>query len=198
MGASDPTAAAGASAGDASGSVSPGDRRARALPPVWMRRAVRPMLLACGFAATLSASPATAASNKVRITQLTDVAFGTVANLAADAVQSQSLCLFADTAVNGYNITASGTGPGGAFQLNSGARAMGYEVQWNGSAGQSSGVQLSPNVPLTGQTSTATHQTCGNGPATTASLIIVLRSSALSSAVAGTYSGSLTLLVGPE
>jgi hypothetical protein len=59
-------------------------------------------------------------------------------------------------------------------------------------------VQLSPNVPLTGQTSTATQQTCNSGPATSASLIVVLRSTALSSATAGTYNGAVTLLVGPE
>ncbi len=143
-------------------------------------------------------APAAAASNKVRITNLADVAFGTVANLGADAVQSQNVCLFADTLSTGYNITAAGTGPGGAFQLMSGASPMAYEVQWSRSAGQSSGVALTPNVPLTGQTSNATQQSCSTGPATTASLIIVLRSAALSSAVAGSYSGSLTLVVGPE
>jgi hypothetical protein len=95
-------------------------------------------------------------------------------------------------------VTATGTGPGGAFQLSSGALALPFEVQWSSSSGQSSGVQLSPNVPLTGQTSTATQQTCNSGPATSASLIVVLRSTALSSATAGTYNGAVTLLVGPE
>jgi hypothetical protein len=113
-------------------------------------------------------------------------------------VRSESICLFADTATNGYNVTAAGTGPGGAFQLASGTSSMAFEVQWSSSAGQASGVQLTPNVPLTGQVSGATQQTCGNGPATTASLIVLLRSTALSSAAAGTYSGTLTLVVGPE
>jgi hypothetical protein len=143
-------------------------------------------------------SPAAAASNKVRITSLNDVAFGTLANLGVDAVRSQSVCLYADTSTNGYTITATGTGPAGTFKLTSGLFAMPYEVEWSSSAGQSTGVQLTPNVPLTGQASPATHQTCNNGPATTASLILMLRSSALSSAQAGTYNGTLTLIVGPE
>jgi hypothetical protein len=143
-------------------------------------------------------SPATAASNKVRITSLSDVAFGTIPSLAVDAVRSQSVCLFADTSTNGYTITATGTGPAGTFELTSGLAAMPYEVQWSSSAGQSSGIQLTPNLPLTGQVSPATHQTCNNGPATSASLILMLRSSALSSAQAGTYNGTLTLIVGPE
>lgn len=153
------------------------------------------------FAAGLLLSvavPAEAASNKVRVTALSDVAFGTLANLGADATQSQSICLFSDTSTAGYTVTATGTGPGGAFQLSSGAQALPFEVQWASSSGQSSGAALTPGVPLTGQVSTATHQVCTNGPATSASLVIVLRSAALSSAPAGTYSGTLTLLVGAE
>ena len=145
-----------------------------------------------------ASAPASAASNKVRITKLTDVAFGSIANLSQDAVRSQSVCLFADTATNGYDITATGTGPGGAFELTSGAGALGYQVQWSSSAGQTSGAQLAPNVPLTGQVASATQQTCGTGPATSASLIVVLPATALSSAMAGTYNGTLTLVVGPE
>ena len=145
----------------------------------------------------LAGAPAHALSNKVRITKLTDVAFGTIPNLSVDAVRSQSVCLYSDTATAGYNVTATGSGTGGAFQL-SGPGSLAFVVQWSSSAGQSSGVQLAPNVPLTGQVSSATQQACANGPATSASLIVILRSSALSSAGAGTYNGTLTLLIGPE
>lgn len=154
--------------------------------------------LACGAVLLLHCSPALAASNKVRISNLADVAFGTVANLSSDAVSSQSVCLFADTGNNGYNITATGTGPGGTFVLSSGLATLSYDVLWSSSPGQRSGTELTPSVPLTGQVSTASQQTCNNGPATSASLVVVLRSAALSSAVAGSYSGTLTLLVGPE
>ena len=146
----------------------------------------------------LAAAPAQSANNKVRITKLSDIAFGTVANLSVDAVRSENVCLYSETASNGYNITAAGTGPGGAFQLSSGSGPMSFEVQWSSSSGQSSGAQLTPNVPLTGQVSTASQQTCNSGPATSASLIILLRSAALSSAGAGNYNGTLTLVVGPE
>ena len=151
----------------------------------------------CLLAGVLGTS-ASGASNKVRITKLSDIAFGMIGNLGQNAINSQSVCLYADTTTNGYNITASGAGPGGAFQLSSGASAMGYQVQWSSSAGQSSGTQLAPNVPLTGQISSSTHQTCASGPGTSASLIVVLPATALSSATAGTYNGTLTLVVGPE
>jgi hypothetical protein len=145
-----------------------------------------------------AASAALGASNNVRITSLTDIAFGTVSNLSADAIQSESLCVYANTATNGYNVRAFGSGGAGAFTLASGADTLPFEVQWSPSAGQSSGVQLSPNVALSGQVTSATQQTCNSGPATSASLVVILRTAALSSAAAGSYSGSLTLVIGPE
>lgn len=141
---------------------------------------------------------ATAASNKVRISSLGDLSFGTLSDLSSDSVRSESLCLYADTATNGYTVTATGGGAGGAFQLTSGLSSLAYEVQWSDASGRTSGAPLSPNVPLTGQTSAASHQVCTNGPAASASLIVLLRSGSLSSATAGTYTGTLTLLVGAE
>ena len=169
-----------------------------ALSAAVLRDRGRKALFALSLFPLLLASPSNAVSNHVRITKLSDVAFGTLANLGVDAVQAQSVCLYADTATNGYNVTATGTGSGGAFELNATPGTMAYVVQWNSSAGQSSGTQLVPNVPLTGQVTSATQQTCNSGPATSASLIVTLQSTALSSATAGTYNGTLTLLIGPE
>ena len=152
-----------------------------------------------GILASLAlASPAGAASDKARITGLTDVAFGTIANLSVDAIQAQNVCVYSSSATSGYNVTASGTGPGGNFELSSGSLPLPFEVQWSATSGQGSGTQLSPNVPLTGQVSNATQQSCNSGPASSASLVVILRSSALSSATAGIYNGTLTLVVGPE
>ena len=151
----------------------------------------------CMLAAVMAA-PATAASNNVRISNLGDVAFGTLVDFGADAVSSQSVCVFAHTDTGGYRITASGSSSDGSFVLGSGPNLLDYEVQWSQSPGQSSGTQLSPNVTLTGMVSSATQQSCNNGPASSASLIVILRSPALSNAAAGSYSGTLTLLVGPE
>jgi spore coat protein U-like protein len=154
-------------------------------------------ICAASCALVLIATPASAAS-KARITGLSDVAFGTIANLGVDAIRTENVCVYSTSTTSGYNVTASGTGPSGAFQLASGTRSMPFEVQWSGSPGQTSGTTLSPNVPLTGQVSTATQQACSSGPSSSASLVVVLRSAALSSATAGTYNGTLTLVVGPE
>lgn len=151
-----------------------------------------------GLLLLLAAVPAGAQSNNVRVTQLSDVNFGTIANFNTDALRTQSVCVFAHTATGGYNVRADGTGPGGAFILSSGSASMQYRVQWSSSSGQSSGSSLTPGVPLSGQISAATHQLCSNGPPTSASLIVVLPAESLSSAVAGAYSGTLTIVVGPE
>jgi hypothetical protein len=168
-------------------------------PPAVRRRAVGVALraLACGLP-LFAASAGVAANDKVRITGLGDVAFGTITNLAVDSVNSQSLCLYSSSGTGGYNVTASGSGAGGAFELASGPQSLPFDVQWSNLSGQSSGAQLTPNVPLTGQVSTASQQTCNSGPATSASLILVVRATALSSATAGIYNGTLTLIVGPE
>jgi hypothetical protein len=157
------------------------------------------LLCSCCIAlGTVGTSPAAAASNKVRITQLGDVAFGMVSNIASDSTSSQSLCVYSDTANNGYNVRAIGSGSGGAFTLSSGGSNLPYDVEWNSASGQADGAALSPNIALSGQVSQAKQQTCNSGPASSASLIVIIRSSALTSAQAGFYSGALTLVIGPE
>jgi hypothetical protein len=139
-----------------------------------------------------------ASAQKVRITNLSDVDFGLLSNLQADALRSQDVCLYSNSAGSLYSVTASGSGAGSSFTLSNGTSALPYEVRWSGQSGQSTGTSLSPNVAVTGQSSAATHQFCNSGPAASASLILVLRSSALSQAREGSYSGSLTLLIAAE
>ena len=163
-----------------------------------LRVFLRPLRLALAFGALLSssASPVLAASN-VRITGLSDVAFSSV-SFSSDTTLAENVCAYSNSSTNGYRVTATGTGSGGAFSLASGSNVLAYEVQWSAQSGKTSGVQLTAGVPLTGLTSTATQQACNAGPATSASLIVILRSSAVSAATAGTYNGSLTLLIAPE
>jgi hypothetical protein len=144
------------------------------------------------------ASPMPASAQKVRVTNLSDVDFGLLANLQSDARRSQDICLYSSSTGSLYSITASGSGSGSAFALNNGAATLPFEVQWSSQSGQTSGTSLTPNVPVTGQTSSATHQFCNGGPPTSASLTVILRSAALSQAREGNYSGTLTLLVAAE
>ena len=160
-----------------------------------LQRATR----AAAFLAATSLLVATPAeAQQVRITRLSNANFGTITNLASDTQRNQSVCIYSSVADKGYNVTASGSGSGGAFTLSSGSATMAYEVQWNDVTGQTSGTDLSPGIKLSGLTTTATSQNCGSGPSRTASLIVLLRAATLGSATAGTYSGTLTLLIEPE
>jgi hypothetical protein len=156
------------------------------------------LALALALFLTAATHSGPASAQKVRITNLSDVDFGLIANLQSDALRSQNVCVFSNSAGNRYSITATGSGTGSSFALSNGSASLDYEVEWADQSGQSTGTSLSPNIASTGRVSSATHQSCNVGPATSASLIIVLRSSALSQAREGNYSGSLTLLVAAE
>lgn len=133
----------------------------------------------------------------VNITRNSDVAFGSITNLNVDVTRNQDICIYSSALFGRYSVTASGSGAGGAFTLSNGGATLAYEVQWSSSAGQTSGTTLSAGTALTGLTSSALLPACTLGPST-ASLIVVLRSSALTSAQAGSYSGTLTLLIAPS
>lgn len=164
----------------------------------------RPRHVAPGIASCLAiflgvgAQPSPALAQKVRITNLSDVDFGLIANLQAETRRSQSVCLYSNSVGSAYSVVASGSGPGGSFALANGSSSLAYDVEWSQQSGQTSGTLLSVNGALTGQTSAATHQFCNSGPPTSASLTIVLRAAELSQAREGSYSGSLTLLIAAE
>lgn len=163
--------------------------------PCWWRRASRVLAAVAVVAAPLVAAPPAAAQifqNLVQISKLSDVGFGTISNIQSDQVRSQSVCAFSGLLGGGYNISASGSGSGGAFTLSNGSTTLPYEVQWSTTAGQTSGTALTAGATLSGQTMVLS---CPVFQTTNASLIVILRGTALGSATAGNYNGSLTLIL---
>lgn len=162
-----------------------------------LRRSFTGLALTAGLA---FAGPALAAPSNVRISGLVNLSFNTIADLTSDTSLAEDVCLFSSSATSGYRVTATGSGANGAFTLSpvSGSNTLAYDVEWKGQAGAMNGSSMTANVPLTGQTSSATQQQCNSGPAASASLIVILRAAALSTATTGTYSGTLTLLIAPE
>ena len=159
--------------------------------PAHARRAAYAGLTAL---ALVGAMPADAA---VLVNQLSDVTFGTISNVVADATQAESVC--ADTGILGglYGVTATGSGSGGAFTLSTGGGAtLAYQVQWAATSGQTSGTQLTSGTALTGQR--ASLLDCTLGLQTDASLIVILRAAALGGATAGSYTGTLQIMLAPN
>jgi hypothetical protein len=146
------------------------------------------------WAAVFLAGPAVAApGDKANLSGLTDVSFGTIVSFQ-DQVLSQSVCAYSASSPSGY----SGSGPGGTFSLSSGSAQLAYEVLWNTSPNQTGGTSLAAGTQVSGFVSSASQKTCNNGPSSSASLIVVLRSAALSNAQAGNYVGTLQVTIAPE
>lgn len=155
------------------------------------------LLIAAAGAAILMPGTALAqASDRVRLTGLSDVNFGTIAAVEFDTSVAQSVCLYSRS--GRYGISAIGSGPSGSFSLSGSTGTLPYTVEWSQSAGSQSGTALQPSTALTGLLATATHQTCQSGPAASASLIVRLKGVDLSATQMGAYNGNLTLIVAVE
>ena len=165
--------------------------------PLGSARRKAAFALAALFGAVV-APAAPAAAQQVQISKLSDVAFGTIVDFTTDSVSAQNVCIFSSTAQKGYNIRATGSGTGSAFTLANGSARLAYEVQWSANSGRTTGTSLTTNVALTGLRTNANNATCSSGPATTASLIVIIRAASLGAAAGGAYNGTLTLLVAPE
>jgi hypothetical protein len=150
------------------------------------------------MASLLAPSNASAQSNKVRISDLSDMAYGTIVNLQADNRKSQSMCVSANSADGLYSVTASGTGPNGALELTNGFASLPYSVEWSTAPGQTVGSNLSANAPLLGQVTPEKQPDCKTRGLQTASLIVVLRATELSRAFQGNYSGTLSILIAAQ
>ena len=158
---------------------------------------LRPRCAALIAAAVLAcATPARA--QQVRIAQIGDIAFGTLGAAPVDKVLTDNLCVYSTATSGRYTITARGSGTSSAFTLASGANALPYEVQWAFVSGATSGTTLSPNVALAGTTANRANSSCGLAASLTATLIVMLRGTTQQSAMAGNYTGTLTLIVAPN
>lgn len=142
------------------------------------------------IAALITAVPI-AASADVQINRLTDMAFGALPTSGADQTQTESVCAASGLLGGLYSVTATGSGNGGIFTLANGSAALPYEVQWSSAAGQSAGTNLTAGSALTGLTAALLN--CALGP--NASLIVIIRGAQIVKATAGSYSGTLTIIL---
>jgi hypothetical protein len=143
-------------------------------------------------AALLMALPSVAHAQSVRITGLTDMPFGSLPTTGVDQQMNESVCADRLLLNAGYSVTATGSGTGNAFTLSNGTTALPYEVQWSSSAGQTSGTNLNAGVTLTGQNASLVCTLLGSADA---SLIVLIRGTKIASAKAGSYSGTLTIIL---
>jgi hypothetical protein len=98
-----------------------------------------------------------------------------------------------------YAIQAAGIGSGGAFVLLNGAGSLPFRLDYSDDGGAWS--QMSPGVPLTGQRGAPNENQfnrCLAGQTSPQRLRVRVLAQDIGAAAAGSYDGSLTLLVTPE
>ncbi len=113
---------------------------------------------------------------------------------------TMDVCVYSslNTPAGGYGITV--TQAGGFYLINGGAKIP-YSLTWNdggvGNLASSNGVTLTNGVELAGQANANTvSPLCITGP--NARLGFTVNASDMTAALAGTYSGSITLLLSPN
>jgi len=130
----------------------------------------------------------------VRISGFQDLALGTWSG-SGDRVASTDLCAY-NSDSSSYRITARGTGVANAFILdqNDGPGDISYIVHFRriGDAY----VQLSANMSQAFNGAHTTDQNCND--INNATLRVTVEADALGSAMAGQYSGNITLLMEPD
>ncbi len=139
----------------------------------------------------------------VEISNISDFNLGTWGIGDPAIVAHMDLCIYALVTVplTSYSITISS--PGG-YILTSGSHQIPYSLYWDdsgaGNLGSTNGTQLSNNVALTGQMKAnilSTSCALGNPSGPNARLTIKITTQDMTNALAGNYTGTITLLVSP-
>jgi len=97
-----------------------------------------------------------------------------------------------------YTITATGTGSAGTFYLQGpspvATDVIPYTVQWGNSATSTSGISLTPGLAVAITPNPRSNTNCKSVNTT---VILTIQASDLQNAIAGTYSGILSMTVQP-
>jgi len=128
--------------------------------------------------------------NAVQISNVNDIDLGNHATLAADAVESDSVCVFSST--TNYNVTIDSAN--GGFKLMDGAEEIPYALTWAANGGTAAAV--TDGTSIAGLAGDNASLNCGNG--TNATFEVTVASADFNAAVPGSYSDTLTLTVAPE
>lgn len=133
---------------------------------------------------------------EILITNLDDIEVSTSAILSRDLVITEPVCI-ASNPVTTYALTAFGSGEGGQFSIQNGPFSIQYNLSFRDRRSGSGFSELTPGIPLSGFLTRplGNSQNCrGNA----GRVRITIPKAILNSAVAGSYQGSLSLVVSPE
>lgn len=133
--------------------------------------------------------------NIVRISGISDLSFGAYGGSGSPSLDDD-ICIYENNTSGTYKVTAHGSGTSSAFTVTDGSNLIAYAVRFNNVTGTTSNFPLTTNVTsstLSGANSAS--QTCGGG--NNANFQVTLQKADLLKVPAGTYSGTLTLVIEP-
>ena len=130
-----------------------------------------------------------------RISSLNDISLGSWTGSGAMNGSDNAICVWSST--GGYSVTATGSGASSAFTLASGANTVAYNVSWAQTGGAATGAAVTKGVALTGQTTNATSTDCTVGASSTAGVFVSIPQANIEGKPAGSYTGTLTLVITP-
>lgn len=131
----------------------------------------------------------------IRISGLADLALGSYSG-SGDMSGADDICVYTNKAPGNYFVTASGSGAANAFTITNGTNTIAYNVFFNDTTGTSGEVSLASGVKSAQQTgANTTSASCGGS--SSANFHVVVPEANIQAAPAGSYSGTLTLVVEP-
>lgn len=141
--------------------------------------------------------PLGASSQQAQITDMNDFPFGQYSGSGSLTQTDGDVCIYQTGGTgSNYRVTASGSGAGGSFQIQSGGDSVTYEVLWKdsqGTGGTFTNLTANSGANFTGADNASTN--CGGSA--NAALRVYFSSGNLAGAVPGSYSGTLTISVEP-
>ena len=145
--------------------------------------------------ATAFLCPAPVSAQQILINELRDINFGRAVPSGGTLRADLQFCVVLDQNAT-YQVLAYGEEVGGDFTLNSGPFRLPYVARFTDRRRARGFRRLFPGQPLTGLRVRGNNNGVCNRP--NAGVRIVLRSSDLQQASAGSYRGTLSLMVSPE
>ena len=136
---------------------------------------------------------------RISITRIADLNLGAWSG-SGDKADEDDVCIYTNNGTGNYQVTASGSGSGGSFELSDGlGNSITYSASWSNSIGSAGSVGLTSGTPLTNQSGACTtSSTCTGCGVNNANFSINIPANTLNSAVPGYYTGSISLVVEPN
>jgi len=130
----------------------------------------------------------------IRIRGLRDFTWNYTTGIG-DLDDNEDINISANYAAGGYRVTGTGSGAANAFTVTDGSDTIAYAVRFNDSTGTAGNTAITAGTAFTGQTGAVSP--LGNST-DNANYEVIFTEANLQAALAGTYTGVLTLTVQPE